>query len=142
MEGKISMSARRQFTNKLRDSYRKASKKDQGLILDQVISTTGLARSTVRRLLTGPRSPLLEGATGSDGDQRRLDDETRPAAAELGHDPPGRPPTRHDIINPAGQRTRNHEITANLYTLKPREAPTLFRAHSQMRHLVQADARQ
>lgn len=57
MEGKIDMAARRQVTNKLRDAYRKASKADRGRILDQVQETTGLARSSARRYLTGPRLP-------------------------------------------------------------------------------------
>jgi predicted DNA-binding transcriptional regulator AlpA len=57
MEGKISMAARRQVTNKLRDAYRRASKSDKGLILDEVMATTGMGRSTARRMLTGPRLP-------------------------------------------------------------------------------------
>lgn len=57
MEGKIDMAARRQVTNKLRDAYRKASKADKGRVLDQVQETTGLARSSARRYLTGPRLP-------------------------------------------------------------------------------------
>lgn len=55
MEGKIDMAARRQVTNKLRDAYRKASKADRGKILDKVVETTGMGRSTARRLLSGPR---------------------------------------------------------------------------------------
>jgi hypothetical protein len=51
------MAARRQVTNKLRETYRKASKKDKGRILTQVTDTTGLARSSARRLLNGPRLP-------------------------------------------------------------------------------------
>lgn len=57
MEGMISMAARRQVTNKLREAYRKALKADKSLILDEVIDTTGMGRSTARRLLTGPRLP-------------------------------------------------------------------------------------
>jgi len=57
MEGKIDMAARRQVTNKLRDAYRKGSKADRGQILDQVVDTTGMGRSTARRLLSGPRLP-------------------------------------------------------------------------------------
>jgi len=57
MEGKIDMAARRQVTNKLRNAYSKASKKDKGRILDQVQETTGLARSSARRYLTGPPLP-------------------------------------------------------------------------------------
>lgn len=57
MEGKIDMAARRQVTNKLRDAYRKGSKADKGRILDKVVETTGMGRSTARRLLSGPRLP-------------------------------------------------------------------------------------
>ena len=57
MKGKIDMAARRQVTNKLRGQYRKASKADKGEILDRVVSTTGMGRSTARRMLTGPRLP-------------------------------------------------------------------------------------
>lgn len=57
MEGKIDMAARRQVTNKLRDAYRKGSKADRGRILDRVVETTGMGRSTARRLLSGPRLP-------------------------------------------------------------------------------------
>lgn len=54
VEGKIDMAARRQVTNKLRGQYRKASKADKGRILDRVVSTTGMGRSTARRMLSGP----------------------------------------------------------------------------------------
>ena len=57
MEGKIDMAARRQVTNKLRGQYPKASKADKGKILDRVVATTGMGRSTARRMLTGPRLP-------------------------------------------------------------------------------------
>jgi hypothetical protein len=55
MEGKIPMSARRHVTNKLRTAYQRASKKDRGRILDEMMATTGMGRSTARRMLTGPR---------------------------------------------------------------------------------------
>mgnify|MGYP000876716924 FL=1 len=55
MEGKIDMAARRQVTNKLRDAYRKSTKADRGRILDEVVETTGMGRSTARRQLSGPR---------------------------------------------------------------------------------------
>lgn len=55
VEGKIDMAARRQVTNKLGARYRKASKADKGKILDRVVATTGMGRSTARRMLTGPR---------------------------------------------------------------------------------------
>src|SRR5512139_3846961 len=51
------MAARRQVTNKLRTQYRKASKVDKSKILDQVVATTGMGRSTARRMLSGPRLP-------------------------------------------------------------------------------------
>ena len=57
VEGKIDMAARRQVANKLRTQYRKASKVDKGRILDRVVATTGVGRSTARRMLTGPRLP-------------------------------------------------------------------------------------
>jgi hypothetical protein len=57
MEGKIDLSARRQVTNFLRDAYGKASKTDKARILDEVQAATGVARSTARRLLSGPRLP-------------------------------------------------------------------------------------
>lgn len=57
MEGKIDMAARRQVTNKLRVSYRRASKTDRGRILDRVVETTGMGWSTARRMLTGPALP-------------------------------------------------------------------------------------
>jgi hypothetical protein len=57
VEGKIDMAARRQVTNKLQVQYRRASKADKSKILDRVVSTTGMGRSTARRALTGPRLP-------------------------------------------------------------------------------------
>lgn len=57
MEGKIPMTARRHVTNKLRTTYRKASKTDRSRILDEVMTTTGMGRSTARRMLTGTRLP-------------------------------------------------------------------------------------
>ena len=51
------MAARRQVTNKLRGQYHNASKADRGKILDRVVATTGMGRSTARRMLTGPRLP-------------------------------------------------------------------------------------
>ena len=57
VEGKIDMAARRQVTNKLRTQYRKATKTERGKILDRVVDTTGMGRSTARRMLTGPALP-------------------------------------------------------------------------------------
>ena len=55
------MAARRQVTNKLQGQYSKASKADKGRILDEVMTTTGMGRSTARRMLTGPRLPESPG---------------------------------------------------------------------------------
>jgi hypothetical protein len=57
VEGKIPMAARRHVTNKLRTAYRKASKAEKARILDEVVATTGMGRSTARRMLTGPALP-------------------------------------------------------------------------------------
>lgn len=57
VEGKIGMAARRQVTNKLQVQYRKATRADKGSILDQAVATTGMGRSTARRMLTGPSLP-------------------------------------------------------------------------------------
>ena len=51
------MVARRQVTNKLRIKYRGARKADRGRILDRVVATTAVGRSTARRMLTGPPLP-------------------------------------------------------------------------------------
>jgi len=57
VEGRIGMAARRQVTNKLRGQYQKATKADKTKILDRVVDTTGMGRSTARRMLTGPKLP-------------------------------------------------------------------------------------
>jgi len=57
VEGKIDMAARRQVTNKLRGQYRRVSKADKTAILDRVVATTGMGRSTARRMLTGSKLP-------------------------------------------------------------------------------------
>ncbi|MBK5238866.1 MAG: hypothetical protein JJE28_07130 [Actinomycetales bacterium] len=57
MEGKIPMVARRHVTNKLRTVYAQASKRDKAKIIDEVMSTTGMGRSTARRMLTGQVLP-------------------------------------------------------------------------------------
>lgn len=78
VEGKIDMAARRQVTNKLRGQYGRASKSDKGAILDRVVATTGMGRSTARRMLSGPR--LAESAGGVDGRslrQRAFSDDAR-----------------------------------------------------------------
>lgn len=83
LEGKIDMAARRQVTNKLRGQYRKAAKADKGKILDRVVSTTGMGRSTARRMLTGPRLP--EPAEQVDGRRLRARGFSDDARALLEH---------------------------------------------------------
>jgi hypothetical protein len=51
MEGKIPMAARRHVTNKLHSAYRKAAKRDKARILDEVMATTGMGRSTARQIV-------------------------------------------------------------------------------------------
>ncbi len=68
VDRKVDMAARRQVANKLRSPYGKASKADKSKILDRVVATTGMGRSTARRMLTGPR--LADPAERVDG--RRL----------------------------------------------------------------------
>ena len=62
------MGARRHVTNKLRSAYKKASKSDKSRILDEVIATTGMGRSTARGMLSGPQLP----APAEQLDRRRL----------------------------------------------------------------------
>lgn len=83
MEGKIDMAARRQVTNKLRGRYRKASKADKTKILDRVVSTTGMGRSTARRMLTGPA--LADPAEQVDGRTLRARGFSDDARALLEH---------------------------------------------------------
>ena len=72
------MAARRQVTNKLRGQYRKASKADKGKILDRVVATTGMGRSTARRMPTGPRLPdPAEQVDGRSLRPRRFSDDAR-----------------------------------------------------------------
>lgn len=78
MEGKIDMAARRQVTNKLRTQYHRASKADKSRILDRVVATTGMGRSTARRMLTGPSLPdPAEQVDGRTLRARGFSDDTR-----------------------------------------------------------------
>ena len=83
LEGKIDMAARRQVTNKLRGQYRRASKADKTKILDRVVSTTGMGRSTARRMLTGPM--LADPAEQVDGRRLRARGFSDDARALLEH---------------------------------------------------------
>lgn len=51
------MTARRQMTTRPCEAYRGGSKPDRGRVFDLVVETTGMGRSTARRLLSGPRLP-------------------------------------------------------------------------------------
>lgn len=78
MEGKIDMAARRQVTNKLRSQYARASKSDKTAILDRVVTTTGMGRSTARRLLSGPkRADPKDQVDGRTFKQRGYSDDAR-----------------------------------------------------------------
>ena len=83
MEGKIDMAARRQVTNKLRSRYQSAGRAEQGKILDQVVQTTGMGRSTARRLLKGPF--LVEPGEQVDGRTLRARQYSDDARAVLEH---------------------------------------------------------
>lgn len=78
MEGKVSMAARRQIANKLQNQYRRASKADKSKILDRVMATTGMGRSTARRMLTGQQLPdPAEQVDGRTLRQRCFSDDAR-----------------------------------------------------------------
>ena len=108
VEGKIPMAARRHVTNKLRSAYAKASKMDRGRILDEVMATTGMGRSTARRALTGPVLP----GPAEQVDKRRLrpkgygDHYPRPTQETLAvqiTDEVAEPVAAVDGLAPAGQ---------------------------------------
>lgn len=48
----LSMSARREITKKHAAEYAKTSKKAKGVMLDQLVATTGWSRANARRALT------------------------------------------------------------------------------------------
>ena len=49
------MSARREITKKHAAEYARASKKAKGVMLDQLVATTGWSRANARRALTAAR---------------------------------------------------------------------------------------
>lgn len=53
-EGVVSMGARVEVTQRLRQAYRSASKAEKSLVLDRFCEATGLSRSSARRYLTSP----------------------------------------------------------------------------------------
>jgi hypothetical protein len=53
MESGLSMTSRAEVTTRFAKAYVKASKKDKGLVLDQVMSVTGWSRDNARRRLAG-----------------------------------------------------------------------------------------
>jgi len=62
------MVARRHVTNKLHTAYTKAKKADKTRILNQVMTATGMGRSSARRMLVGGFQPNPKDQV----DQRRL----------------------------------------------------------------------
>ena len=48
----MSMGARREITKKHAAEYAKASKRDKGVLLDQLVGATGWSRANARRALT------------------------------------------------------------------------------------------
>ena len=52
----LSMSARREITKKHATEYGKASKKAKGVMLDQLVATTGWSRANARRALTAAKA--------------------------------------------------------------------------------------
>ena len=52
MDHRLSMSARREITKRHAAEYAKASKKAKGVLLDQLVATTGWSRANARRALT------------------------------------------------------------------------------------------
>ena len=126
MKGKIHMAARRQVTNKLRAQYREASRADKSKILDHVVATTGMARSTARRMLTGPdierpRVPDPEGTRPGieEPDIARHERGTATSTST-------RPGTTSDMDS--ANTDSHHLIQQELTTLALN--PTISRAHS------------
>lgn len=54
---------KRRLTNRFKDEYGKATKKEKKLILDR-LAGIGMGRSTVRRLLSKPAAPMGKGRPG------------------------------------------------------------------------------
>lgn len=54
------MATRRSLTNRFKDEYAKATKKEKKLILDRLVEV-GMGRSTARRLLREPARPAGKG---------------------------------------------------------------------------------
>lgn len=52
MKGQLSMKSRAEITTKYAKEYARASKKDKGAVLDQVVEVTGWSRDNARRRLT------------------------------------------------------------------------------------------
>lgn len=52
----LSMSARREITKKHAAEYARASKKAKGVMLDQLVATTGWSRANARRALTAAKA--------------------------------------------------------------------------------------
>ena len=52
----MSMSARREITKKHATEYGRAGKKAKGVMLDQLVATTGWSRANARRALTAAKA--------------------------------------------------------------------------------------
>ena len=60
MEDRLDMAIRRRLTNRFKDEYAKASKKEKKLILDRLVEV-GMGRSTARRLSGESARPAGKG---------------------------------------------------------------------------------
>ena len=60
MEDRLDMATRRRLTNRFKDEYAKASKKEKKLILDRLVEV-GMGRSTARRLSGESARPAGKG---------------------------------------------------------------------------------
>ena len=66
MGGKVSMSARREITKKPAAKFGNESRRATGVMLDQLVATTGWSRANARRALTAAGKRMLK-PTRDDG---------------------------------------------------------------------------
>lgn len=64
MEDRLDMATRRRLTNRFKDEYAKAPKKEKKLILDRLVEV-GMGRSTARRLSRGIGAAGRQGPSGT-----------------------------------------------------------------------------
>lgn len=79
---KLEMETRRKVIEKQRSKYRKASKKEKGVILDSVCIATGLSRDRVKKLFAMKERPLPSGKSRS-GRHPKYGRETRLALESI-----------------------------------------------------------